>query len=603
MWPYLAVYQNTSDALVLIDGERFIDVNPGALRMFGCATAPLMLGYQLADFSPLQQTRDVLSAPTLALLALRAREQGNVQFEWRCVGRDGREFWVDVLLTSVVRDGQQLLHAVMRETTARQHQQLAIYLALMAGAAARGRHGASPRTRRLAEHDALTGLPNRVLLRDRVSLALAAARRNGRLVAVLFIDLDRFKGINDALGHHVGDLLLREAAARLVRCVRSVDTVSRHGGDEFVVVLADIGAIDQAAHVAATIRQAIGREFRIGAHRLHVSASIGVAIFPGDGDGLDTLLQHADLAMYHAKSNGRNGFQFFSPEMNRQVRRRTALEHELRQALALAQFRLVYEAQVDIATGQPAAAEALLRWRHPVRGLLRPEHFMGVAEDAGLMVPIGDWVLAQACAEAARWRDIGHPLVVAVNLSRSQFMQKNLVDKVRAALDAASLPPHLLELELTEAVIMHHDGAALATLAALSALGVRLALDDFGTGYTRVGQLRDYPLNKLKIDASFVSGAHGADGAHGSDGANGVDAVDDVDDGDGAGDGRGGAVAQVAVVTAIIAIAHSLGLEVLAEGVESDTQYEFLRRHGCDQYQGVYARASGQLDGLSGLLD
>ena len=578
MWPYLAVYQNTSDALVLIDGERFIDVNPGALRMFGCGAAPLMLGYQLADFSPLQQSQGVLSAPTLTLLALRARQHGNVQFEWRCVGRDGREFWVDIQLTAVARDGQQLLYAAMRETTARQGEQVAIYLELMARVAARG--GLEARTRHQAEHDDLTGLPNRVLLRDRVSLALAAARRTGRMVAVLFIDLDRFKAINDALGHHVGDLLLREAAARVVRCVRSVDTVSRHGGDEFVVVLADIGAIDQAAHVAATIRQAIGHEFRIGAHRLHVGASIGVAIFPGDGDSFDTLLQHADLAMYHAKSNGRNGFQFFSPEMNRQIRQRTALEHELRLALAQDQFRLVYEAQVDIATGAPTAAEALLRWRHPLRGLLRPEHFIAVAEDAGLMVPIGDWVLAQACGEAARWREVGHPLVVAVNLSRTQFMQKNLVDKVRAALDAAGLPPHLLELELTEAVIMHHDGAAHATLAALSALGVRLALDDFGTGYTQVGRLRDYPLSKLKIDASFVSGADGVDGVKSN-----------------------GAVAQVAVVTAIIAIAHSLGLEVLAEGVESDVQFDFLRRHGCDQYQGLYARASGQIDGLSGLLD
>ena len=585
MWPYLAVYQNTSDALILIDGERFIDVNPGALRMFGCSAAALMLGCQLADFSPLQQTQGVLSAPTLTSLMLRARQQGNLQFEWRCVGRDGREFWVDIQLTAVVRAGQQLLYAAMRETTARQEQQVAIYLALMAKLAARG--GRAARTRHLAEHDDLTGLPNRVLLRDRVSVALAAARRTGRMVAVLFIDLDRFKTINDALGHQVGDLLLREVGARVVRCVRSVDTVSRHGGDEFVVLLADIGAIDQAAHVAATIRQAIGREFCIGAHRLQVGASIGVAIFPGDGDGFDTLLQHADLAMYHAKANGRNGFQFFSPEMNRQIRQRTALEHALQQALAQDQFRLVYEAQVDIATGQPMAAEALLRWRHPVRGLLRPEHFIGVAENAGLMVPIGDWVLAQACGEAARWRQVGHPLVVAVNLSRTQFMQQNLVAKVRAALDAAGLSPHLLELELTEAVIMHHDGAATARLAALSALGVRLALDDFGTGYTRVGQLRHYPLNKLKIDASFVSGADAADGA----------------DHMGRAEDQGGAVAQMAVVTAIIAIAHSLGLEVLAEGVESNAQFDFLRRHGCDQYQGRYARASGQTDGLSGLLD
>lgn len=571
MWPHLAVYQHTSDALAVIDGERFVDVNPGALRMFGCAAPALMLGYRLADFSPLQQVSGVLSAPILTALGWRARQAGNLRFDWRCVGRDGREFWVDIMLTSVAHDGRQLLCAVMRETTARHHEQAAIYLALMAGVAARSRFDA--RARHLAEHDFLTGLPSRVLLRDRLRQALAAARRNGRLVALLFIDLDRFKGINDALGHQVGDLLLREAAARLVRCVRSVDTVSRQGGDEFVVVLADIGAIDQAAHVAATIRQAMAREFRIESHRLHVSASIGIAIFPADADDIDTLLQHADLAMYHAKTNGRDGFEFFSPDMNRQIHQRAALEDELRQALAQDQFMLAYDAQIDFASGEPLAAEALLRWRHPERGLLLPEDFLDVAEGAGLMVPIGDWVLARACRDAARWRDAGQPLVVAVNLSRTQFMQKNLAHKVAATLSAAQLPPHLLELELTEAVLMHHDGNARATLAALAALGVRLALDDFGTGYSRVGQLRDYALSKLKIDLSFVSG--------------GVD----------------GDVAQAAVVTAIIAIAHSLGLTVLAEGVESAAQFEFLRRQGCDQYQGRYARANGQFDGLDGLLD
>ncbi|MET0322832.1 MAG: EAL domain-containing protein [Duganella sp.] len=585
MWPQ-AVYQNTSDALALIDGERFIDINPGALRMFGCAAPPLMLGYRLADFSPLQQVRGVLSAPTFIGLAARAHQQVNVRFDWRCLGRDGREFWIDVLLTSIPHDNRRLLYTVMREITARQGEQLAIYLALMDSVAARSRLEA--RTRHLAEHDVLTDLPNRVLLLDRLHQALAAARRHDRMVAVLFIDLDRFKDINDTLGHHVGDLLLREAAQRLVRCVRSVDTVSRHGGDEFVVVLADIGGANpadpaaQVAHVASTIAQSLGREFRIEAHRLQLSASIGIGMFPGDGDDIDTLLRHADLAMYHVKSNGRNGFEFFSPEMNRHIHERVTLEEQLRRALAQRQFVLAYEAQVDIATGQPTAAEALLRWRHPVRGLLRPEQFIGVAEDAGLMVPIGDWVLAQACAEAARWRAAGHPLVVAVNLSRTQFLQKNLVAQVAAALAASRLPAGLLELELTEAILMRHDGAAGAILASLRALGVRLALDDFGTGYTRVGHLRDYPLSKLKIDLSFVSGQ---DGTMVADGAT---------------------VAHVPAVTSIIAIAHSLGLTVLAEGVENGAQYEFLRRHGCDQYQGRYARASGQLDrldGLNGLFD
>jgi predicted signal transduction protein with EAL and GGDEF domain len=380
--------------------------------------------------------------------------------------------------------------------------------------------------------------------------------------------------------------------------------------------------------VATTIARSLGRDYHIEAHRqahrLQLSASIGIGMFPGDGDDSDTLLRHADLAMYHVKSNGRDGFEFFSPEMNRHIHERVALEGELRRALAQQQFVLAYEAQVDIATGQPTAAEALLRWRHPVRGLLRPEQFIGVAEDVGLMVPIGDWVLAQACAEAARWRAAGHALVVAVNLSRTQFLQKNLVRKVAAALSAAGLPPGLLELELTEAILMRDDRAASAILASLRALGVRLALDDFGTGYTRVGHLRDYPLSKLKIDLSFVSGhqgshgAHGTNGTHGTHGTNGTRGVDGRDGPDGTNgtdgtDGRdgthgtdGAAVAHVPAVTTIIAIAHSLGLTVLAEGVENDAQFDFLRRHGCDQYQGRYARASGQLDkldGLQGLFD
>jgi diguanylate cyclase (GGDEF)-like protein len=449
-----------------------------------------------------------------------------------------------------------------------------MYLALMADLADRRRTEA--RTRHLAEHDFLTDLPNRVLLLDRMSLALAAARRNHRMAAILFLDLDRFKYINDTLGHHVGDLLLKEVAARLVKCVRGVDTVSRQGGDEFVVILADIGGIEQAAHVAATIQQAIAQEFVLEPHRLHVSTSIGVSIFPGDGADIETLMKNADLAMYHVKESGRNAYQFFSPEMNAQIVERVAFENELRRALTQRQFTLEFEAEVDIASGKPLGAEALIRWRHPTLGLLRPERFIGVAEDSGLMVRIGEWVLEQACLAAGRWRDAGHPLVVGVNLSQTQFLQKNLVDKVRAALEASGLPPALLQLELTEAMLMKHSAGAAATLGALRSLGVRLALDDFGTGYTRVGHLKEYPLDKLKIDLSFVSGI---------------------------GEGDGDAVVHAPVVNAIIAMAHSLGLTVLAEGVQTEAQLRFLREHGCDQYQGRYARLGGSLDGLGELLD
>ena len=562
---FTTLYQKTADAIVLIREDLIADVNPAGLALFGYDAAADMLGRRLADFSPLQQAEGVLSAPALAVLAAQAHSAGNHRFEWRWVGAGGRQFWGDVLLTALE---PELLLALIRDVSARRMDQLTLCLALMSGISERRRSEA--RTRHLAEHDFLTDLPNRVLLLDRLSLALAAARRKGSMLAILFLDLDRFKNINDTLGHHIGDLLLKEVAARLLKCVRGADTVSRQGGDEFVIILNDIGGIDQAAHVAATILAAIGQEFVLAPHRLHVSTSIGISIFPGDGADIDTLVRHADLAMYHAKENGRNGFQFFSPEMNAQIVERVGFENDLRRALAERQFALEYEAQIEIASGRPLAAEALLRWRHPTLGLLPPERFIGVAEDCGLMVPIGAWVLEQACAEAQRWRAAGQPLVVAINLSPTQFLQRDLADGVRAALAASGLPPALLELELTEAVIMRHSGIAQARLEALRALGVRLAIDDFGTGYSRVGHLREYPVGKLKIDGSFVDG---------------------IADGDGA------------PVIAIIAMAHSLGLTVLAEGVETELQLSFLQQHGCDQYQGRYAKQDGQLDGLAGLLD
>jgi diguanylate cyclase (GGDEF)-like protein len=562
------IVEKTSDALLQIHEDLIVDVNPAGLALFECDEPARMRGMRLTDFSPLLQGEGVMSARAMAEMTALAGRDGNHRFEWCFVGAAGTQFWAEVLLTSTGPGG---LLASVRDITARRLQQLSVYLVMMSDIAERRRSEA--RTRHLAEHDFLTDLPNRVLLMDRLSLALAAARRNRSKLAVLFLDLDRFKNINDTLGHHVGDLLLKEVAVRLVRCVRGVDTVSRQGGDEFVVLLNDIGGIDQAAHVAATILAAIGQEFVLEQHRLHVSTSIGICIAPTDGADMETLMKNADLAMYHAKENGRNGFQFFSPEMNAQIVERVAFENELRRALKERHFMLEYEAQIDIASGQPLAAEALIRWRHPTLGLLRPERFIGVAEDCGLMVPIGQWVLEQACREARRWQQAGHPLTVAVNLSQTQFLQKNLVDSVRAALESSGLPPALLELELTEAIIMKHGAVAAAKMRALRALGVRLAIDDFGTGYTRVGHLQDYPFDKLKIDGTFVGRIFETGATMGP------------------------------VVNAIIAMARNLGLTVLAEGVETQAQLRFLQLHGCDQYQGRYAREAGQLDGLGSLLD
>jgi diguanylate cyclase (GGDEF)-like protein len=384
-------------------------------------------------------------------------------------------------------------------------------------------------------------------------------------LTVAFLDLDRFKQVNDTLGHQVGDLLLKEVAARLLKCVRKVDTVSRQGGDEFVIILADIGGIDHAAHVASTIRQAICQPYVIGEHELHVSTSIGVSIFPSDGDDIDTLVKNADIAMYHAKQGGRNNFQFFSAEMNERIVERASFEQGLRRALAEGQFELAFEPQLDIATGTLVAAEALIRWRHPELGLLLPARFIGVAEEAGLMVPIGDWVLREACRHARRWHDGGHAVMVAVNLSLTQFVQRDLVDSVRATLAEAGLEPRFLELELTESIIMKGGSATAATLEGLRALGVRLSLDDFGTGWSRLGQLKDYPIGKLKIAQAFLH-----------------DGGDEM------------------VIRTIIAMARSMRMTVIAEGVETAAQLAFLRAEGCDLYQGRQAEAAVRDSGPGG---
>ena len=413
-------------------------------------------------------------------------------------------------------------------------------------------------TRHLAEHDFLTDLPNRVLFLDRLQQALATARRQHTKVALLFVDLDHFKAVNDTHGHQAGDIVLKEVAARLVRCVRGVDTVSRQGGDEFVVILTGIGGADQAAHVAGSVMQAVSQPIAVGQHQVALSASIGISMCPSDGDDVDTLLKHADVAMYHAKQNGRGAFQFFSPQMNAHVVERVQMEHTLRQALENGEFLLEYQPEIDINSGRTIGVEALIRWRHPQRGILQPHQFIPVAEACGLMVAIGEWVLRAACAQARAWRDQGCPVVVAVNLSSVQFLHDKLLASVDDALASAGLEAQFLDLEITENMIQRGDAATIATVAALRQRGVQLTVDDFGTGYSSLSTLRRYALTKLKIDRSFID-----------------DITRDP--------------AEAAIIAAIIAVARSLKLRVIAEGVENAEQLRFLQQHGCDEYQGYYA--------------
>jgi diguanylate cyclase (GGDEF)-like protein/PAS domain S-box-containing protein len=409
-----------------------------------------------------------------------------------------------------------------------------------------------------AQHDFLTGLPNRMLLNDRISQAIALGRRHGKQLAVLFLDLDGFKHINDSLGHPVGDRLLQSVAQRLVACVRGADTVSRQGGDEFVVLLSELEHSEDAAAMAVRMLQAVAQMHALGDHDLHVTTSIGVSIYPDDGADAETLIKNADTAMYQAKENGRQGFQFFEPAMNVRAVERLSIEGSLRRALIQQEFGLHYQPKVDLRTGAITGAEALLRWNHPQRGPIPPAQFIPVAEDCGLIVPIGQWVLRKACEQARCWVDAGLPLAgIAVNISAMEFRDAGFSDGVFRVLAQTGLDPALLELELTESVLMKNALPAASVLDTLRASGVRVAIDDFGTGFSSLSYLCKLPIDALKVDQSFVHAIASS-------------------------------AAEATIVTAVIGMARSLRLRVVAEGVETAEQLAFLRLHGCDEAQGDY---------------
>jgi diguanylate cyclase (GGDEF)-like protein/PAS domain S-box-containing protein len=416
---------------------------------------------------------------------------------------------------------------------------------------------AAQRIAHLAHYDSLTGLPNRVLFNDRLQVALSTARRAHRSVAVMFLDLDRFKLINDTLGHETGDLLLKAVADRLTRCVRASDTVARLAGDEFTIVLANIKDGDQVTRTVERIVKSFAPPFPVGAQELYVTASVGVTVFPADSDDATGLLKNADTAMYRAKAAGRNGYQFYSPDMNARAAQRLRLETELRGALERDQFELHYQPLVDLRNGSLCGAEALLRWRHPELGLVAPLDFIPIAEDTGLIVPIGAWVLERACRQNRAWQDAGHAAMrINVNLSMRQFHQK-LAAAISDTLRASGLDPGFLEIELTESMLAQNADAAVATLEALAAMGVRLSIDDFGTGYSSLAYLQRFPIGTLKIDGSFIQGIGTPGGS-------------------------------AAIVSAIIGLAHGLGVKVVAEGVETREQLEFLQSQDCDIAQGYY---------------
>ena len=425
----------------------------------------------------------------------------------------------------------------------------------------------------LAQHDALTDLPNRLLLNDRLAQAISLALRNRHQLAVLYLDLDGFKNINDSLGHSVGDKLLQSVALCLSAAVRKSDTVSRQGGDEFVILLPEVAHAADAAITAEKILTELKKTHSIGEHRLHVTVSIGVSTYPGSGDDAESLIKNADTAMYHAKQSGRNNYQFYKPDMSLRAVERQSLEGQLRYALERQELLLQYQPKVNLKTGAIVGVEALLRWQHPERGLLLPGQFLTIAEDTGMIIAIGQWVLREACRQTREWLDAGLLAVpVSVNISSLEFRSEQFLEHVQMALKETGIDPRYLELELTETVLMRHTESTTYMLGKLKAIGVRLSVDDFGTGYSSLSYLTRFPIDSLKLDQSFVHNII----------AGSNDAI---------------------VISSVISMAKSLKQSVIAEGVETKEQLAFLQAHSCDEGQGYYFSRPAAAQQFANLLE
>jgi diguanylate cyclase (GGDEF)-like protein/PAS domain S-box-containing protein len=480
--------------------------------------------------------------PVLNPMALAMRENRTVGLTPNCmlIRRDGRE--------SAIEDSAAPIHDRQGRVTG----------AVMVFHDVSSSRALSIRMSHLAQHDSLTDLPNRILLNDRLTQAIAMAHRHRKSLAVLYLDIDRFKHVNDFSGHAIGDGLLKSVASRLLTCVRSSDTVSRQGGDEFVILLGEVVHAHDAAVAADKMLAALSEPHCVEDQQLHISASIGIVTYPQDGTTAESLLKNADAAMYRAKDCGRNNYQFFKAEMNRHALERQKLESDLRHALERREFVLHYQPKVSLRTGRTTGVEALIRWRHPIRRLIRPSRFISIAEESGLIVPIGKWVLREACRQAAAWQAAGLAhCSIAVNISPVELRAKDFVSGVRAALAETGLAARLLELEITETFLMQDALSTGEVLHELKDIGVRLALDDFGTGYSSLSYLKRFPIDTLKIDQSFVR-----------------DLATDADD--------------AGIVSAVVNMGKSLHMRVVAEGVETAEQCEFLKMQQCPEAQGFY---------------
>ncbi|HUJ01981.1 MAG TPA: EAL domain-containing protein [Usitatibacter sp.] len=515
-----------------VDTDRFLH-SEGLSVLFGGRAADPISHYRVFQQLLHPEDRELLEAT----LRHAIRRGVDFQIDYRVVWPDGSTHWL-------TNRGQ-----IHRGADGRAQRVIGVSMDIT------DRKLAEQRIAHMAHHDALTGLPNRVLLRDRIQQAIAHAHRDGTQLAVLFLDLDRFKTINDSLGHQLGDRLLQSVASRILVCVREGDTVARVGGDEFVIAIPGLGSAADASAVGSKILEVLASAFHLNGSDLHVSGSIGISLYPSDGADAETLMRNADTAMYHAKDSGRGKLQFFTQHMNVAAQHRLALENALRRALESREFEVHYQPLFELRDRTITGFEALLRWRTPDGELVSPGQFIAAAEESGLIVPIGDWVLREALAQAKSWQSAGRPVMLSVNVSANQLARPSFVERLRALIAETDLDPGLLELEVTEGVIVEGAGEAREALDQIAALGVGIAIDDFGTGYSGLAYLKRLPIDTVKIDQSFVR-----------------DLTVDPDD--------------AAIVTAIVAMASSLGVDVVAEGVETQAQLEALRRLECHRAQG-----------------
>ncbi|MDD4930323.1 MAG: EAL domain-containing protein [Gallionella sp.] len=525
------------NSIMIVDARRpespIIYVNPAFTSITGYSADEV-----LGQNPRLLQGSD-RDQPEIENIRSAMREERNGQAILRNYRKDGSLFWNELYVSPVCGDKGEVTHfiGVARDITRRK--------------------GYEAELERMANFDTLTGLPNRNLFYDRLSQAVVHAQRTSGIMAAVVLDLDGFNLINDSLGHHAGDLLLQEVARRLSDCVREVDTVARLGGDEFVIVMPRLEKEEDAVAIAEKLLHAFTLFMHCESEKMYVTASIGIAIYPRDGTDADSLFKHADLAMYRAKELGRNRYQFYAPEMNRRATEYLRMGNDLHQALECGEFTLHYQPQVDLQSGRIIGAEALLRWQHPVSGWVSPAVFIPVAEECGMIVPIGTWVLQQACLTAKAWHDQGYHIVIAVNLSARQIREPGFVKVVQDALHAAGLEARYLELELTEGILIEQADFVFTVFRQLREMGVELSIDDFGTGYSSLSYLKRFPIGRLKIDQSFIR-----------------DIASDPED--------------AAIVGAIVSMSRNLKLKVIAEGVETIEQLAFLRQRNCDEIQGYY---------------